>query len=283
MEVFVTFLLNLIYISATLALIALGLAMVFGLLGVMNMAHGEFVMLGAYSVYVVQLAGQHFLWAIPVAIVICVMVGWLMEWLVVRHLYSRPFDTLLATWGVAILIRKGVEVIFTRDYKSVNQVMPGTIDLLGASYPAYRLLLVALIIVLFVALFTWYQKSKAGLKIRAMVQGPELAAAVGIDTARLSRVTFIVGVSTAGLAGVLLAPLVRVEPYIGLDYLMSSFFILIVGGLGTLEGLLIGSTVIGGTDAIVSTVFDKTAGYMSVLLISILFLWLRPDGIFYRR
>lgn len=283
MEVFVTFLLNLIYISATLALIALGLAMVFGLLGVMNMAHGEFVMLGAYSVYVVQLAGQHFLWAIPVAIVICVMVGWLMEWLVVRHLYSRPFDTLLATWGVAILIRKGVEVIFTRDYKSVNQVMPGTIDLLGVSYPAYRLLLVALIIVLFVALFTWYQKSKAGLKIRAMVQGPELAAAVGIDTARLSRVTFIVGVSTAGLAGVLLAPLVRVEPYIGLDYLMSSFFILIVGGLGTLEGLLIGSTVIGGTDAIISTVFDKTAGYMSVLLISILFLWLRPDGIFYRR
>lgn len=283
MEVFVTFLLNLIYISATLALIALGLAMVFGLLGVMNMAHGEFVMLGAYSVYVVQLAGQHFLWAIPVAIVICVIVGWLMEWLVVRHLYSRPFDTLLATWGVAILIRKGVEVIFTRDYKSVNQIMPGTIDLLGVSYPAYRLLLVALIIVLFVALFTWYQKSKAGLKIRAMVQGPELAAAVGIDTARLSRVTFIIGVSTAGLAGVLLAPLVRVEPYIGLDYLMSSFFILIVGGLGTLEGLLIGSTVIGGTDAIVSTVFDKTAGYMSVLLISILFLWLRPDGIFYRR
>ena len=283
MEVFVTFLLNLIYISATLALIALGLAMVFGLLGVMNMAHGEFVMLGAYSVYVVQLSGQHFLWAIPVAIVICVMVGWLMEWLVVRHLYSRPFDTLLATWGVAILIRKGVEVIFTRDYKSVNQVMPGTIDLLGVSYPAYRLLLVALIIVLFVALFAWYQKSKAGLKIRAMVQGPELAAAVGIDTARLSRVTFIIGVSTAGLAGVLLAPLVRVEPYIGLDYLMSSFFILIVGGLGTLEGLLIGSTVIGGTDAIVSTVFDKTAGYMSVLLISILFLWLRPDGIFYRR
>ncbi len=283
MEVFVTFLLNLIYISATLALIALGLAMVFGLLGVMNMAHGEFVMLGAYSVYVVQLAGQHFLWAIPVAIVICVMVGWLMEWLVVRHLYSRPFDTLLATWGVAILIRKGVEVIFTRDYKSVNQVMPGTIDLLGVSYPAYRLLLVALIIVLFVALFTWYQKSKAGLKIRAMVQGPELAAAVGIDTARLTRVTFIIGVSTAGLAGVLLAPLVRVEPYIGLDYLMLSFFILIVGGLGTLEGLLIGSTVIGGTDAIVSTVFDKTAGYMSVLLISILFLWLRPDGIFYRR
>ena len=283
MEVASTFILNLVYVSATLALIALGLAMVFGLLGVMNMAHGEFVMLGAYSVYVVQLAGLHFLWAIPVAILVCVVVGWLMEWLVIRHLYSRPFDTLLATWGVAILIRKGTEVIFTRDYKSVNQIMPGTVELFGVTYPAYRLLLVALIIVLFVFLFTWYQKSKAGLKIRAMVQNPELAAAVGVDTARLSRATFIVGVSSAGLAGVLLAPLVRVEPYIGLDYLMSSFFILVVGGLGTLEGLLIGSSVIGGSDALVSTIFDKTAGYMSVLLISILFLWLRPDGIFYRR
>ena len=272
MEVASTFILNLVYVSATLALIALGLAMVFGLLGVMNMAHGEFVMLGAYSVYVVQLAGLHFLWAIPVAILVCVVVGWLMEWLVIRHLYSRPFDTLLATWGVAILIRKGTEVIFTRDYKSVNQIMPGTVELFGVTYPAYRLLLVALIIVLFVFLFTWYQKSKAGLKIRAMVQNPELAAAVGVDTARLSRATFIVGVSSAGLAGVLLAPLVRVEPYIGLDYLMSSFFILVVGGLGTLEGLLIGSSVIGGSDALVSTIFDKTAGYMSVLLFSILFL-----------
>ena len=283
MEFTSTFILNLIYVSATLALIALGLAMVFGLLGVMNMAHGEFVMLGAYSVYVVQLAGLNFLWSIPLAIVVCVVVGWLMEWAVIRHLYSRPFDTLLATWGVAILIRKGTEVIFTRDYKSVKQVLPGTIDVFGVSYPAYRILLVAIIFVFFVILFTWYQKSKAGLKIKAMVQAPELASAIGIDKALLSRATFVIGVTTAGLAGVLLAPLVRVEPYIGLDYLMSSFFILVVGGLGTVEGLLIGSTVIGGTDAVISTIFDKTAGYMSVLLISILFLWLRPDGIFYRR
>jgi urea ABC transporter permease protein UrtB len=278
-----TFILNLVYASATLALVALGLAMVFGLLGVMNMAHGEFVMLGAYSVYVVQLAGQHFLWSIPLAILVCVVVGWLVEWSVIRHLYNRPFDTLLATWGVAILIRKGTEAIFTRDYKSVNQVMPGTVDLFGVNYPAYRILLIFVIFLLFAVLFTWYQKSKTGLRIKAMVQGPELASAVGINKASLSRATFIIGVSSAGLAGVLLAPLVRVEPYIGLDYLMSSFFILVVGGLGTLEGLLIGSTVIGGTDALVSTIFDKTAGYMSVLLISILFLWLRPDGIFYRR
>lgn len=257
--------------------------MVFGLLGVMNMAHGEFVMLGAYSAYVVQSLGLNFIWAIPISILVCVVVGWLMEWTIIRHLYNRPFDTLLATWGVAILIRKGIEAIFSRDYKSVDQVMPGTIDILGITYPSYRLILIAIIIFLFVTLFAWYQKSKTGLRIRAMVQNPGLASAVGIDTSRLSTVTFIIGVSFAGLAGVLLAPLVRVEPYIGLDYLLSSFFILIVGGLGTLEGLLIGSAVIGGSDALISTIFDKTAGYLSVLLLSILFLWLRPDGIYSRR
>ena len=283
MEALITFVLNFIYSSATLALIVLGLAMVFGLLGVMNMAHGEFVMLGAYSAYVVQSLGLNFIWAIPISILVCVIVGWLMEWTIIRHLYNRPFDTLLATWGVAILIRKGIEAIFSRDYKSVDQVMPGTIDILGITYPSYRLILIAIIILLFVTLFAWYQKSKTGLRIRAMVQNPGLASAVGIDTARLSTVTFIIGVSFAGLAGVLLAPLVRVEPYIGLDYLLSSFFILIVGGLGTLEGLLICSAVIGGSDALISTIFDKTAGYLSVLLLSILFLWLRPDGIYSRR
>ena len=283
MEALITFVLNFIYSSATLALIVLGLAMVFGLLGVMNMAHGEFVMLGAYSAYVVQSLGLNFIWAIPISILVCVVVGWLMEWTIIRHLYNRPFDTLLATWGVAILIRKGIEAIFSRDYKSVDQVMPGTIDILGITYPSYRLILIAIIIFLFVTLFAWYQKSKTGLRIRAMVQNPSLASAVGIDTSRLSTVTFIIGVSFAGLAGVLLAPLVRVEPYIGLDYLLSSFFILIVGGLGTLEGLLIGSAVIGGSDALISTIFDKTAGYLSVLLLSILFLWLRPDGIYSRR
>lgn len=283
MEAFATFLLNFVYVSAILALVALGLAMVFGLLGVMNMAHGEFVMLGAYSAYVVQTAQISFFWAIPLAIFVSAILGFLIEWSVIRHLYNRAFDTLLATWGLAILIRKGVEVVFTRDYKSVNQVVPGTVELFGVNYPAYRLILISIIICIFVALLLWYQRSKVGLRVRAMVQNPGLAAAIGIDIAILSRVTFVIGVSTAGLAGALLAPLVRVEPYIGLDYLLSSFFILVVGGLGSIEGLLIGSTIIGGTDAVISTIFDKTAGYMSVLIISILFLWLRPDGIFYRR
>jgi urea ABC transporter permease protein UrtB len=274
---------NLVYAIATLALIALGLAIVFGLLGVMNMAHGEFVMLGAYCVYVVQVAQLPFLAAIPLALVVCGVSGAIVEWSIVRHLYRRPFDTLLATWGLSILMRKLVEAIFGRDFKSVDQVLPGTVDILGTSYPAYRLLLLLVIAVFFGLLLVWYRRSNTGARIKAMVSNPPLAAAVGIDTARLARLAFVFGVSTAGLAGVALAPLVRIEPYMGIDYLLSSFFILVVGGLGSLEGLLIGSSVIGGSDALVSTLFSKTSGYMAVLAISILFLWLRPDGLYARR
>lgn len=283
MELVATYGLNFAYSTATLGLIVLGLAVVFGLLGVMNMAHGEFVMLGAYSALTVQQAGLPYLLAIPLALLVCGAFGWLIEWSVIRHLYRRPFDTFLATWGIAILMRKGVEVTFGREYQSIDQSLPGTVDLFGIDYPAYRMVLMAVIVALFAGLFVWYQRSNTGARIKAMVQNPELAAAVGIDTARLSRATFIAGVSTAGLAGVLLAPLVRVEPYMGLDYLLNSFFILVVGGLGTLEGLLTGSGIIGGADVVISALFDKTAGYLGVLTISILFLWLRPDGIFSRR
>ncbi|PHQ69270.1 MAG: branched-chain amino acid ABC transporter permease [Sneathiella sp.] len=283
MELFALYGLNFIYGIATLGLIVLGLAVVFGLLGVMNMAHGEFVMLGAYSVLIVQGQGLPYFLSFPLAVLICGFVGYLVEWSMIRHLYTRPFDTLLATWGIAILIRKTVEVIFGRGYQSVNQTVTGTVDILGVDYPAYRLVVFVCAVTLLVGLFIWYRRSNTGARIKAMIANPELAQAMGINTARLARGTFVFGVCMAGLAGALIAPLVRVEPYMGLDYLLSSFFILVVGGLGTLEGLFIGSSVIGGVDVAVSAFFDKTSGYLAVLVISILFLWLRPEGLYARR
>ncbi len=283
MELVGTYGLNYLYITAILGLVVLGLAVVFGLLGVMNMAHGEFVMLGAYSAVVVQAAGLPLVLSIPLAIVAAGATGALVEWLVIRHLYRRPFDTFLATWGLAVLLREAIEALFGREYRSVDQLLPGTVDLGGIEYPVYRLVLLGFVIVAFACLMLWYRRSNTGARIKAMVSNPALAAAVGINTVRLARWTFVFGVSTAGLAGALLAPLVRVEPYMGLDYLLSSFFILVVGGLGTLEGMLLGSAVISGTDTVMSAFFDKTAGYISVLSISIVFLWLRPHGLYSRQ
>ncbi len=278
-----SYLLNLGYACAALALTTIGLAIVFGLLGVLNMAHGEFIMLGAYSVVVVQRLGLPALLAIPLAIVVCAAVGWIVERLLVRPLYQRPFDTLLATWGVSILLREGVVALFGKGYQDVAGVDGASIDVLGTPYPAFRLAMMFAVGLAFVGLAAWYSRSQTGARIRGMVANPLLAKAAGIDTTRLASGTFITGVVLAGLAGVLLAPIVRVEPYMGLDYLLNSFFVLVVGGLGSLLGLAVGTFVIGGTQVAVSSFIDQTSGYTAVLILSIYFLWSRPNGLVSRR
>ena len=276
-------LLNIVYQLSTLAMITLGLAVVFGLLGVLNMAHGEFVMLGAYSVVFVQDQGLPLITAVPVAIAVCGAVGWVVERWLIRPLYARPFDTLLATWALAMLLRKIVEGVFGKGYRNVETEIASSVSFLGVGYPAYRLVLIVLVILVMAALALWYRRSSAGLRVRAMTANPVLAQALGIDTRKLASRAFVIGVMLAGLAGVMLAPLVRIEPGIGVDYLLDSFFVLVVGGLGTLSGLGGGVALIGGTKAVVSSIADQTSGYAVVLILSTLFLWLRPHGLFGRR
>jgi len=275
--------LNASYGILSLALVVLGLAVIFGLLGVLNMAHGELVAIGAYTAWAVQSAGLPLLLALVVAAVAAGSIGWLMEVTIIRHLYRRPFDTLLATWGISILLREGIKLIFGLEYKSVSEPLDGSVALLGIEYPAYRLLLMAAVICTFVLLFLWYRRSHAGTRVRAMIANPMLASAVGIETAKLARRAFTLGAASAGMAGCLMAPLIRIEPYMGVDYLLSSFFVLVVGGLGSFQGVVIGSGVIGGAEIAASTVIGGTGGYMTVLVISILFLWLKPGGLYARR
>lgn len=275
--------LNLAYQLAVLALVALGLAVVFGLLGIMNMAHGDFLMLGAYSMVAVQQAGLPLMLGLPLAVLVCTLAGWLIERLLIRPLSGRPFDTLLATWGLSILLRKAVEGVFGKGYQSIEQEITGTVDVYGAAYPAYRLVLLALIAGGFVLLALWWRPSPSGARVQAMVANPVLAQALGMDTARLASRAFVLGVVSAGIAGAMLAPLVRIEPNMGLDYLLNSFFVLVVGGLGSLAGLAAGTGVIGGTQVLVAHALDQTWGYLAVLLVAIGFLWLRPDGLVARR
>lgn len=274
--------LNLLYELSTLSLTTLGLAVVFGLLGVMNMAHGEFVMLGAYAAVAVQSWGWPLATAMPLALLVCGCFGWVVERWLIRPLYARPFDTLLATWALAIVMRKLVEAVFGRDYRNIESNLADPLTFAGVQYPGYRLFLLALTAVLMVCLALWYRRSAMGLRVRAMTANPVLAQALGINTTRLASQTFIVGVMLAGASGVLLAPLVRIEPGIGVDYLLDSFFVLVVGGLGTLGGFGGGVALIGGAQSAISSLVDQTSGYAVVLILSILFLWLKPHGLFGR-
>ena len=271
--------LNALYGIASLAILALGLAVVFGLLGVLNLAHGELVMIGAYCAYVAQTQGWPYLAAVPLAIAVCGVLGFVVERWLVRPLYARPFDTLVVTWGLSLLLRKIAEAMFGLGYKSLGEPLGGTVEVLGATYPRYRLALIVLSAVVLGGLVLWYGRSRTGTRIRAMVGNPDLARALGIPVRRYASATFVVGTSLAGLAGVLIAPLAPVQPFMGLDHILMSFFVLVVGGLGSVGGLLTGATVIGGTNSIVSALSDSTGGYFSVLALAILFLWLRPRGI----
>jgi len=275
----VTQAINVVYAVSTLAVLALGLAVIFGLLGVLNIAHGEFVMIGAYCAYLIQSWQWPYLVALPLALTICGVIGWAVEWIMIRPLYRRPFDTLVATWGLSLLLRKIAEGIFGLGFRSVAIPLPGTVDFLGTEYPIYRLVLIAISLVLVAGLVIWYGSSRTGSRIRAMVSNPELAQAQGISVRKLAAGTFVAGTCLAGLAGVMIAPLAPVQPFMGLDYVLRAFFVLIVGGLGSVLGLFSGAAVIGGFDSVISAATTTTDGYFAVLVLAILFLWLRPRGI----
>src|SRR3954453_15111563 len=189
--------LNALFGIASLAIVALGLAVVLGLLGVLNLAHGELVMIGAYCAWVCQSNGWPFLAAVPMALLVCGVLGYAIERWLVRPLYQRPFDTLVVTWGLSLLLRKTAEAIFGLGYKSLSEPIGGTVELLGASYPRYRLLLIVVSVVVLGALFVRYRQSRTGTRIQAMVGNPDLARALGIPVRRYASITFVVGTCLA--------------------------------------------------------------------------------------
>ena len=272
-------LLNIFWQISILAMVTIGLAIVFGQLRIMNMAHGELVMIGAYAPVITSSLG----WPGPAQIIVCIvtigLVALIMERTVIRHLYGRPFDSLLATWGLSILLRELVELAFGRGYQSVARSLPGTVSVAGTDYPAYRIVVMLCIWAFFIALWLWYRRSRIGIEIKAMVEKRELAEACGINTQKLSAGCFVFAALTAGIAGMVLAPTIRIEPMMGLDYLIRSFFALTIGGPGRLEGLFTGVGIIGASQSAIGALFNQTFGYLFVLILAIFFLWLRPNGI----
>ena len=271
--------LNILWQISITALVVLGLAIIFGQLRIMNMAHGEFVMIGAYAPIITSQLGLPYIVAPLICIISVGCVALICEYLVIRKLYGRLFESLLATWGVAILLREMMITIFGRGYQDVSVPWNGSVNFIGTDYPIYRLMIMGGIMLFFMLLFIWYRKSHVGVKIKAMVENPILAETYGINRVLLSRFTFTFGCIISGLAGLIVAPTVRVDPFMGLDYLIRAFFVLIVGGLGSLEGLFVGVSIIAGSQTIVSFLLNQTWGYLFILVISILFLWKRPDGI----
>ena len=279
-------------LGSVLLLAALGLAITFGLMGVINMAHGEMLMLGAYSTFVVQNLFQRFfpgaidyyiLAAIPVAFVVCMLVGMLLERTVIRFLYGRPLETLLATWGISLVIIQVVRLVFGAANVTVANPswLSGNYELMPDVVLPYTRLATIVFVAVIVA-FVWYllNRTTMGLQVRAITQNRRMARCVGIRTSRVDMLTFGLGSAVAGLGGVALSQIGNVGPELGQGYIVDSFMVVVVGGVGNLFGTLYASIGLGTINKLLEPIAGAVLGKIFVLGFIILFIQRRPQGLF---
>lgn len=265
---------------SVLILISMGLAIIFGVMGVINLAHGEFFILGAYTVIGADALGLNPWVGIALAPLAVGAFGGLVERGLIRYLYARPVETLLATWGLSIVIRQLIRLVFGVSYRASPHPLLGDLTVFGFSYPAYRVVLMtASVAVILVAFYVFY-RTDYGLKIRAITQDVEMAAALAINTSRMYFYTFAFGSALAGLAGALMTPEITVSPEAGLSFLARAFFVVILGGIGHLAGVVGGALVVGELETFLSYLISAITAQALVLLIAIVIIRFRPHGLF---
>ena len=274
--------------SSVLLLAAIGLAITFGVMGVINMAHGEMVMLGAYATFVVQstlppaLAEWSLAISLPVAFVVSGIVGVLIERFVIRFLYGRPLETLLATWGVSLILQQAVRTIFGANNRQVTApaFMSGSFEFGGLSIGSGRLMIILLAILVFFALQAVLRLTPFGLRMRAVTQNRRMASAMGISTGLIDMLAFGLGSGIAGIAGVALSQIDNVSPNLGQGYIIDSFMVVVLGGVGNLWGTLLGAVTLGLANKLLEPFIGAVLGKILLLVFIILFIQKRPRGLF---
>ena len=274
--------------GSVLVLAAIGLAITFGVMGVINMAHGELMMLGAYTTYVVQLAmpqhiGASIIIAIPAAFIVSGLAGIAIERGIVRHLYGRPLETLLATFGLSLVLQQAVRDIFTANNRPVQSPpwLSGELQINGALSITYnRLYIIVFTFVLFLVLLAVLKRTRLGLEVRAVSQNRAMAKAMGIRTEWVDALTFGLGSGIAGVAGVALSQLTNVGPNLGQSYIVDSFMVVVFGGVGNLWGTELGGNALGIVNKLLEPYSGAVLAKIFVLVFLILFIQRRPRGLF---
>ncbi len=279
-------------LGSILLLAALGLAITYGLMGVINMAHGELIMIGAYATYLVQLAFRHYLpgafdWyllaALPLSFLASALVGAAMERTVLRFLYGRPLETLLATWGISLVLMQGVRSLFGAQNVGVENPgwMSGGITLLGSlTLPWNRIIIVAFAAAVLLAVALLIGRTRLGLFVRGVTQNRPIASCMGVNTARIDTYAFALGSGIAGLAGCALSQVGNVGPDLGQNYIVDSFMVVVVGGVGQLAGTVYAALGLGLLNKLLEGWAGAVLAKIAVLVFIIIFIQKRPQGIF---
>jgi urea transport system permease protein len=278
-------------LGSVLLLAAIGLAITFGVMGVINMAHGEMVMLGAYTTFVVQevirtsypgLFDYSLLIAVPLAFLVAGAIGVLIERSIIRFLYGRPLETLLATWGLSLVLQQAVRTMFGPTNREVGNPswMSGAFQLGQITITYNRLWILCFTLAVFVILLAMLRFTALGLEMRAVTQNRRMAASMGIATSRVDALTFGLGSGIAGIAGVALSQIDNVSPNLGQSYIIDSFMVVVFGGVGNLWGTLVGAFTLGIANKFLEPVAGAVLGKIAILVLIILFIQKRPRGLF---
>ncbi len=286
MEALVTQVFNGLSGGSILLLAALGLALTFGQMGVINMAHGEFIMAGAYTAYVTQnvlgSAGLSLVVSLPIAFAVGGVLGVVLEATLLRRMYHRPLDTLLVTWGVSLVLQQLARDVFGTAGVDVPAPgwLSGPVEVLGFAFPRTRLFILLLAVAAFVVLAAALRYTALGRRIRATVQNRPLAETSGISTRATDRLTFFIGSGLAGVAGVALTLMGSISPNLGTSYIVDAFLVVVVGGIGQIRGAVIAAFLLGVAQSWIE--YSTTASIAKVLVFALIvaFLQVRPQGIF---
>ncbi|MDQ0015482.1 branched-chain amino acid transport system permease protein [Variovorax boronicumulans] len=270
-------LLDLLTTAAMLFIVTAGLMMIFGVMKIVNFAHGALLTLGGYASYVVtQLKLDPWLsW--PLSLAVGVVAGMAVEWLIVKPLYKRPLDAILATWGLGIVIGQSIVMAFGREVQFVDAPLAGTWSLGGVDYSAYRLLLVPIAIALCLLLTALLNGTRFGIRTRAVIMNEELASGLGIHAGRVRFITFSLGAGLGTLAGTMITPLSSVDPNMGLPWLVSAFMLVMVSG-HSMPSLLLTCVVFGACQVLVSTYANPVLGGLTIAVLAAVTLRIRPKG-----
>jgi branched-subunit amino acid ABC-type transport system permease component len=270
-------LLDIVTTAAILYAVAAGLLIVFGVMKIINFAHGGFLTIGGYSALIVTRLGWNPWWSLVFAVVIGVVCGAVVERLVMRPLYARPLDAILATWGLGIVVGQVITLQFGREVQFVQSPVSGAMAILGESYSQYRLILVVLAVALALAMGLVLNGTRLGLQTRAVIMNENLARGLGINSGLVRFVTFSIGSGLAALAGALITPLSSVDPNMGVPWLVNAFMLVLVSGM-SLVSLAVSCLVLGGAQVLVSTYSDPVAGGLTIVVLAALILRFRPQG-----
>lgn len=272
-----TLLLDIVTTAALLFVVAAGLLAIFGVLRIINFAHGAWLTVGAYCAVVAAGLGLNPWLALPLAFVVGAALGGLVERFVVQPLYRRPLDAILATWGLGIVIGQLITLWFGRDVQFTPNLLPGTVEILGVSYSLYRLFVLAVALLIGISFAYLLEGTRLGLSAQAVIMNESLARALGMDTARVRLVTFMIGTGLAALAGALLTPLTSVDPTMGVAWLIGSFMLVMVAG-SSFGALATACLVFGAAQVLVSTYVSPILGSITVAVLSALVLRISPRG-----